>query len=163
VAADNPGALAVALRRFGVEPGEPPTRLESRSGAGVHAVRTSGGDAAYLKLTRPHSDRTRSPPRAGSCVSTGNWRLGRPGTDLAFLTVRATPAGATASPDLIAAYLTHRNVDRRALQLALLAEELAVYLFQWPPFAAYNTPAGVERVRRRAARLMTRWFREADR
>jgi aminoglycoside phosphotransferase (APT) family kinase protein len=287
--------IAAALRRFGVEPDEPETRLESRSGAGIHAVRTSGGAAAYLKLTpaalgpdalaaarrelrfyrelaarapvrtprlldaaedgdgvalllaaagAPADVRTWTPgmwaalgrdlaalhsgepawrrpdqlraalaapdlaavelfwgatlPRLADLVSartdlnramdalpavfvhgdchTGNiavtgesltfldWQMsgsGRPGTDLAFLTVRATPAGVTAPPDLTAAYLRHRNVDRRTLQLALLAEELAVYLFQWPPFAAYNTPAGVERVRQRAARLTTRWFQEA--
>jgi hypothetical protein len=32
-------------------------------------------------------------------------------------------------------------------------EELAVLVFQWPPFAAYNDAAGISRVRRRARYL----------
>jgi aminoglycoside phosphotransferase (APT) family kinase protein len=93
-----------------------------------------------------------------------DWQMsgtGRPGADLSFLNVRAAPAGVTAPPELAAAYLRNRDVGPRALERALLAEEMAVYVFQWPPFAAYNTPAGVERVRQRASLLATRWFQEA--
>jgi aminoglycoside phosphotransferase (APT) family kinase protein len=293
--------IAAALQRFRLKPDRPPAHLESSSGAGVHAVRTSGGDAAYLKLTptalgsdalaaarrelrfyrqlavrvpvrtprlldasddedgvmlllaatgttapaelwtvdmwttlgrdlaalhdmadpaepawiRPDHLRAAlaepdlvaverfwgaTLPRLGDLISargdlanamdalpavfvhgdchTGNiavtgeslsfldWQMagsGRPGTDLAFLNVRAAPAGVTSPAELTAAYLRHRDVDRRLLELALLAEELAVYIFQWPPYAAYNAPAGVERVRARASRLTTRWFHQARR
>ncbi|MFD9538574.1 phosphotransferase family protein [Streptomyces sp. NPDC060022] len=59
--------------------------------------------------------------------------VGRPVPDLAFLNVRAVPAGVTAPPELLDAYLSGRPHDRRTLELALLAGELAVFVFQWPP------------------------------
>jgi Ser/Thr protein kinase RdoA (MazF antagonist) len=84
--------------------------------------------------------------------------IGRPGSDLAFLNVRAMPAGVTAPPDLLDAYLSGRPCDRRTLELALVAEELAVFIFQWPPFAVYNSLAGVARVRQRTRALCEQWF-----
>ncbi|MFF5290173.1 phosphotransferase enzyme family protein [Paractinoplanes globisporus] len=291
--------IAAVLRRFGLEPDEPATGLESRSGAGVHAVRTSRGVACYLKVTpaalgpdllaaarrelrfyRDLAERApvRTPrlldaaddgdgvalllaaagkpaeagswtpgmwaalgrdlaalhdmadlggqpwtrpdhlrealavpdlavveqfwgatlPRLADLISartdlfdamdalpaafvhgdchTGNiavtgegltfldWQMsgrGRPSTDLAFLNVRAAPAGVTPPPALTTAYVAHRGLDRRMVELAILAEELTIYVFEWPPFAAYNNSAGIERVRQRASRLARRWFQRA--
>jgi len=84
--------------------------------------------------------------------------VGRPGSDLAFLSVRATPAGVTVPPELLNSYLGGRPAERRTLELALLAEELAVYILQWPAFAAYNSAAGIDRVRRRTQSLAERWL-----
>ncbi|MFG3685294.1 phosphotransferase family protein [Micromonospora sp. NPDC047740] len=84
--------------------------------------------------------------------------IGRPASDLAFLSVRATPTGTTVPPALVDAYLDTRACDRRTLQRALLAEELAVFVFLWPAFAAFNTPEGIARVRRRTRELAQRWF-----
>ncbi len=64
--------------------------------------------------------------------------------------MRATPSGAAVPPALTDAYLAARPCDRRTFARALVAEELAVLVFLWPPFAAFNTPAGIARVRRRA-------------
>ncbi|BCJ47929.1 hypothetical protein GCM10010168_22880 [Actinoplanes ianthinogenes] len=100
---------------------------------------------------------------AGDTLIFLDWQVcgpGRPTTDLAFPAVRATPAGVAAPTGLIDAYLRHRRLDRASLNLALLAEELSTYVFQWPPFAAYNTRKGIDRVRHRAAHLATRWFAE---
>ncbi|WP_423462947.1 phosphotransferase family protein [Promicromonospora sp. MS192] len=84
--------------------------------------------------------------------------LGRASADLAFLSVRATPTGAEVSPALVETYLAHRPqpVDPDCLKRAVLLEELAVYVFEWPAFAAYNDATGVARVRRRAADLADR-------
>ncbi|MDR7385750.1 phosphotransferase family protein [Promicromonospora iranensis] len=81
--------------------------------------------------------------------------LGRASADLAFLSVRATPAGVRIPSSLVRDYLAHRSADQdpAALQATTLLEELAVYVFEWPPFAAYNDSAGVARVRRRARAL----------
>ncbi|MCW3819340.1 aminoglycoside phosphotransferase family protein [Micromonospora sp. DR5-3] len=87
--------------------------------------------------------------------------IGRPASDLAFLSVRATPNGAIVPPALLDAYLDARACDRRALRRALLAEELAVFVFLWPAFAALNSPQGIARVRRRTLRLSRRWFSTA--
>lgn len=84
--------------------------------------------------------------------------IGRPGADLAFLNVRSTPAGVTAPPELLDAYLAARPLGRETVERALLAEELAVFTFQWPPFAAYNSPAGIGRVQRRTRALAERWL-----
>jgi Ser/Thr protein kinase RdoA (MazF antagonist) len=84
--------------------------------------------------------------------------VGRATADLAFPSVRVTPAGVSVPPAMLDAYLEHRNCDRPALRRALLAEELAVLIFQWPYFAAYNSAAGIDRIRRRARDLAERWF-----
>ncbi|MGW4462139.1 phosphotransferase family protein [Micromonospora sp. NPDC004704] len=84
--------------------------------------------------------------------------IGRAVSDLAFLNVRATPAGVTVPRALIDTYLDHRPYERHTLQRALLAEELAILVFLWPPFAAFNSPAGINRIRRRARELAEQWF-----
>ena len=83
--------------------------------------------------------------------------IGRPLSDLALLSVRATPAGVTVPSTVLDAYLADGRHDRRTAERALLAE-LAIFLVQWPPFAVYNTPTGVERVRRRTRMLADRWL-----
>jgi aminoglycoside phosphotransferase (APT) family kinase protein len=87
--------------------------------------------------------------------------VGRPASDLAFLSARAAPSGAAVPPDLVAAYLERRPQDRRDFALALLAQELAVFIFLWPPFLVFHTPVGIAHVHRRARVLATRWLRHA--
>jgi aminoglycoside phosphotransferase (APT) family kinase protein len=97
---------------------------------------------------------------AGSLVFC-DWQeagIGRPVSDLAFLSVRVTPAGVTVPRALVDAYLDNRPCERHALQRALVAEELAILVFLWPPFAAFNSLSGIARVRRRARELTGRWF-----
>ena len=53
--------------------------------------------------------------------------IGQPVSDLAFLTTRSTPSGATVPPDLVAAYLERRPQDRCELQLALLADQTRMH------------------------------------
>jgi aminoglycoside phosphotransferase (APT) family kinase protein len=84
--------------------------------------------------------------------------IGRPASDLAFLSVRSTPAGTTVPQLLIDAYLDSRPCERRTLQRALLAEELAIFLLLWPSFATFNSPMGIACVRRRTLELAERWF-----
>ncbi|MDG4824692.1 phosphotransferase [Asanoa sp. WMMD1127] len=80
--------------------------------------------------------------------------LGRPATDLAFVSVRATPAGVTMPDAFLDAY---PSSDPVGLRRAVLTEELATLVFLWPPFAAYNSQEGVARVRARGASLARRW------
>jgi aminoglycoside phosphotransferase (APT) family kinase protein len=84
--------------------------------------------------------------------------IGRPLADLAFLSVRATPAGVSVPAALLDAYLERRPLNRRAAKVALVAEELAVLVRQWPAYAGYNGAAGIARVRARALLLADRWF-----
>jgi aminoglycoside phosphotransferase (APT) family kinase protein len=83
--------------------------------------------------------------------------IGRPSADLALLTVRATPAGVTVPPALLDAYLAVHAGRADELRRAVLAEELAILVFQWPHFAAYNSASGIARVRARAGHLAERW------
>lgn len=85
--------------------------------------------------------------------------IGRPTADLAFLNVRTTPDGVTAPPALTNAYLQHRASERDTLRRALLAEELAILVFVWPPYARYHAPLGIARIRRRAHELAEQWRR----
>jgi Ser/Thr protein kinase RdoA (MazF antagonist) len=86
---------------------------------------------------------------------------GRPGADLAFPSVRATPAGVVVPPALVEAYLAARPVDPAVLRRAVLAEELAMYLCHWPPYAVQNSRDGLPRVVARTRELVARW-RAAD-
>ncbi|QPP05410.1 hypothetical protein G4Z16_02285 [Streptomyces bathyalis] len=60
--------------------------------------------------------------------------------------------------ELIHSCLDGRRCDRVALERALVAEELAVLVFLWPPYAPFNRPSGIARVRRRARELQDRYF-----
>jgi Ser/Thr protein kinase RdoA (MazF antagonist) len=95
-----------------------------------------------------------------------DWQLsgtGTPSSDLAFPSIRATPAGVTVTPALLDAYLEGADAHRRrTVGLATLAAELWVFVLLWPPFAAYNTPTGIDRVRRRTRLLADRWLAAAS-
>ncbi|WP_285104762.1 aminoglycoside phosphotransferase family protein [Promicromonospora sp. MEB111] len=87
--------------------------------------------------------------------------IGRATSDLALLSVRATPSGARVPAALVEEYLARtarrggaQDVDEFRRCLAL--EELAILVFQWPSYAAYNGPAGTARIRRRARELAER-------
>ena len=88
--------------------------------------------------------------------------IGRPVSDLAFLSVRATPSGTAVPRVLVDAYLDNSPHDRRRLERALVAEELATLVFLWPPYAVFNSPAGIERIRRRARDLAERFLADPD-
>lgn len=86
---------------------------------------------------------------------------GRATSDLALLSVRATPSGVRVPAAFLEEYLSQcaregTPQDAAEVSRNLLLEELAVLVFQWPPFAAYNGPAGISRVRRRARYLAER-------
>lgn len=83
---------------------------------------------------------------------------GRASADLAHLSVRATPAGVTIPRSMITAYLQGRGSDAADLERALVPAELAVFVFQWPPYAIYNSQAGIERVYRRTRLLARKWL-----
>lgn len=96
----------------------------------------------------------------GSQVALCDWQMagmGRRAADLAFLRVRATPSGAAVPDEFLSAYVDRTGCDRGTLSRALVAEEIATWLFLWPPFARFNTPAAIERVRRRVRFLTSRW------
>ena len=84
--------------------------------------------------------------------------LGRASTDLAFVSVRAVPHGVTAPSVFLDAYLAARSGDPGSLRRAVLAEELAIFVFLWPPYAVYNDERAVTRVRERTRRLAERWL-----
>jgi len=84
--------------------------------------------------------------------------IGRPSTDLAFLSVRAVPHGVAIPPILLDTYLDGWSGDPRSLRRAVLAEELAIFVFLWPPYAAFNDAPAVARVRARARRLAEEWI-----
>ena len=86
---------------------------------------------------------------------------GRATSDLALLSVRATSSGTRVPAVLVEEYLRQRScaggaLDAVAFRRSLVLEELAVLVYQWPPFAAYNDEAGIARVRRRARYLSDR-------
>jgi aminoglycoside phosphotransferase (APT) family kinase protein len=85
--------------------------------------------------------------------------IGRPMSDLAFLSVRSAPAGVTVPQALVEAYLHHRLCERDTLRWALLAEELAILVFLWPPYAVFNSRPRIARIRQRAGELAEHWQR----
>ncbi|HEY2791150.1 MAG TPA: aminoglycoside phosphotransferase family protein [Micromonosporaceae bacterium] len=89
--------------------------------------------------------------------------VGRPASDLAMLRVRATPAGVDVPDALLDAYSASAGHPRRAVERAVLAAEVAIFVLQWPPFAAYNTPAGIDRVHRRTRSIADGWLSDVTR
>ena len=83
---------------------------------------------------------------------------GRATADLAHLSVRATPAGVTIPRKMMTAYLDGRGGGAADLERALVLAELAVFVFQWPPYAVYNSQAGIERVHNRTSLLARSWL-----
>lgn len=100
-------------------------------------------------------------PHSAGSLTFCDWQsagVGRPGSDLTFLSVRATPGGTVVPPALVDAYLERQPWDPRTLRQAMLAEELTTFVLLWPSFATMNSPLGIARVRRRALELAERWF-----
>ncbi|GAA3869414.1 phosphotransferase [Streptomyces sedi] len=112
-----------------------------------------------------HGDcHTENLPHTDGALVFCDWQaagVGRPVSDLAFPSVRATPGGTVVPRTLLDGYLAHRAGDETAWERALVAEELATFLWLWPPFAAFNSPEGVARVRRRAGALAERFLAPA--
>ena len=84
--------------------------------------------------------------------------LGRPSSDLAFLMVRAAPSGVVPPRALLDAYSQASPARGHTLDRSVLAEELAILVFLWPPFAAYNDERGVIRVRQRTSQRADQWL-----
>jgi aminoglycoside phosphotransferase (APT) family kinase protein len=84
--------------------------------------------------------------------------IGNPARDLAFLDARATPSGARIPPEMLATYCSDRDKDLERMRRSVIAAELSIFIFEWPPYASFNTPAGTRRVRRRTRYLAERWI-----
>lgn len=85
--------------------------------------------------------------------------MARPAGDLAFPSVRATPSGAILPmPEMIKEYAERRSLDPIQLERSVIAAELSTYLFVWPPYASYNSTAGVKRVHDRTMQLARNWL-----
>lgn len=89
--------------------------------------------------------------------------IGSPARELAFLHARATPSGARIPPELLATYCRERDTDLARMRRSVLAAELGIFIFEWPPYASFNSPAGTQRVRRRTRDLAQRWMALAGR
>jgi hypothetical protein len=84
--------------------------------------------------------------------------IGNPARELAFLHARATPSGARIPPEVLASYCRDRDKDLERMRRSVIAAELSIFIFEWPPYASFNTPAGIRRVRRRTRDLAERWI-----
>lgn len=78
--------------------------------------------------------------------------------DWALLSVRATPSGARIPAAALAEYCRMRGIDFELIHRSVVAAEMSIFVFEWPPYAGFNTPAGVERVRHRTRQLVQQWF-----
>ncbi|MFT4166927.1 MAG: phosphotransferase [Microlunatus sp.] len=84
---------------------------------------------------------------------------GNPSVELAFPSIRATPAGAVLpQAEMIRRYALTRGLDENELSRAVLAAELSIFLFVWPEYARYNTEVGIDRVHERVQDLARRWL-----
>jgi Ser/Thr protein kinase RdoA (MazF antagonist) len=84
--------------------------------------------------------------------------IGNPARELAFLDVRATPSGARIPPELLATYCRERDKDRARMRGSVIAAELGIFIFEWPPYASFNAPDGIRHVRRRTRDLAEQWI-----
>jgi aminoglycoside phosphotransferase (APT) family kinase protein len=84
--------------------------------------------------------------------------IGHPARELAFLSARATPSGARIPPEMLATYCHQRNIDPEQMRRSVIAAELGIFIFEWPPYASFDSPAGTRRVRHRARFLAEQWL-----
>jgi hypothetical protein len=89
--------------------------------------------------------------------------IGNPARELAFLNARAAPSGARIPPELLATYCREHNSDLEQMRRSVIAAELGIFIFEWPPYASFDSPAGTQRVRRRTRSLAERWMALAGR
>lgn len=89
-------------------------------------------------------------------------RIGNPALELAFIDARATPSGARIPPELLAIYCGERDIDLEHMRRSVIAAELSIFVFEWPPYASFNSPAGTRRVRRRTRDLAEQWLATVD-
>jgi Ser/Thr protein kinase RdoA (MazF antagonist) len=89
--------------------------------------------------------------------------ISNPARELAFLHARAAPSGARMPPDLLATYCRERDTDLERMRRSVMAAELGIFIFEWPPYASFDSPAGTHRVRRRTRYLAERWLALAGR
>jgi len=88
---------------------------------------------------------------------------GNPAKELAFLQARATPSGARMPPELLVTYCSERDIDVELMRRSVIAAELSIFIFEWPPYAAFDAPEGTQRVRHRTRDLAERWLEMAGR
>jgi Ser/Thr protein kinase RdoA (MazF antagonist) len=84
--------------------------------------------------------------------------IGNPARDLAFLNARAAPSGARIPPEMLAVYCSECDKDLERMRRSVIAAELSIFIFEWPPYASFNSPAGTRRVRRHTRYLAERWI-----
>jgi Ser/Thr protein kinase RdoA (MazF antagonist) len=84
-------------------------------------------------------------------------RIGNPALELAFLEARATPSGARIPPEMLAKYCSETDKDLELMLRSIIAAELSIFIFEWPPYASFDSPAGTQLVRRRTRYLAERW------
>lgn len=89
--------------------------------------------------------------------------IGNPAVELAFLDARATPSGARVPPEVLATYCSERDTELERMRRSVIAAELAIFIFVWPPYASFNSDAGTRRVRRRTRDLAEQWIEIASR
>lgn len=117
---------------------------------------------AALPLVFAHGDcHTGNVLHAGRSLVFCDWQsagAARAQSDLAFLSVRATPSGGARSGALIDAYLARSADDPQLLRRAVVADELTTLLVQWPPYAPANDAAGIARIVHRTRALTDLWL-----
>lgn len=127
--------------------------------AGLDSLREA---MTALPLVFAHGDcHTGNVLQAGRSFVFCDWQsagAARAQSDLAFLSVRATPSGGARSAAVIDAYLACTADDPQLLRRAVVADELSTLLVHWPPYASANDAAGVARIVHRTRALTDLWL-----
>lgn len=84
-------------------------------------------------------------------------QIGSSARDLAFIDARATPTGARVPEEVLVRYCEELGRDIAVIKRAVVAAELAIFVFEWPPYATFNTALGTQRVRERTIELAVLW------
>lgn len=88
-------------------------------------------------------------------------QIGSSARDLAFIDARATPSGARVPDEVLARYCDEFGADHAVMKRAVIAAELAIFIFEWPPYASFNTRLGTQRVRERTIELAMLWSQDS--
>lgn len=105
-----------------------------------------------------HTDNILRESRGLVWIDWQSTRVGNPAMELAFLSARVTPSGVQVPARFLTTYCSEREIELEQIRRSVIAAELSIFIFEWPPYAVFDTPDGTSRVRHRTRYLAEQWL-----
>ncbi len=105
-----------------------------------------------------HTDNILREPDGLVWIDWQSTRIGNPAMELGFLSARVTPSGVEVPEWFLRSYCKERQIEPERMRQLVIAAELSIFVFEWPPYTVFDTPEGTLHVRRRTQYLAEQWL-----